>query len=188
MRLAKDHRRLIGAALLRSLLTATVLVVVYYILPVAERWHMSAALRLVGGLAVFFAVLGWQIRIVVKSPYPVIRAIETLAIAVPLFLLIFAGTYFWMSADALGNFNQESLSRSDTLYFAVSTFATVGFGDITATSQIARLVVTFQMILDLLILGVGVNAIVGLARWRRRQESATGVEGPIRADDTRAHP
>ena len=43
----------------------------------------------------------------------------------------------------------EPLSRTDALYFTTSTFATVGFGDITPVSQLARGVVSVQMIADL---------------------------------------
>ena len=51
--------------------------------------------------------------------------------------------------------------RTDSLYFTVTVFATVGFGDITATSQVARIVVIAQMILDLLVLGLVVKVFVG---------------------------
>jgi voltage-gated potassium channel len=173
----RKHRRLLAAALLRALLTATVLVVLYYIVPVAEEWRLSVGLRLVLGLAVFLVVLTWQIRMVVRASHPGIRAIEALAVAVPLFLLLFAGTYFLMSTNGSGNFSQENLSRTDSLYFAVTTFATVGYGDITATSQSARAVVTAQMILDLLILGLGINAIVSVVRWSRERSSAPEKSG-----------
>jgi voltage-gated potassium channel len=59
------------------------------------------------------------------------------------------------------NFNVDSLTRTDSLYFTVTVFATVGFGDITATSQGARMVVIAQMILDLLVLGLVVKVFVG---------------------------
>jgi voltage-gated potassium channel len=39
------------------------------------------------------------------------------------------------------------IDRTDSLYFTVTVFATVGFGDIFPASQMARLVVTAQMIL-----------------------------------------
>jgi hypothetical protein len=93
-----------------------------------------------------------------------IRAIEALAATVPLFLVLFASTYFMMSTFGTGNFSQEDLSRTDSLYFTVTVFSTVGFGDISPTSESARLVVSGQMILDLFILGFGVNAIVSAAK------------------------
>ena len=52
------------------------------------------------------------------------------------------------------NFSQP-LTRIDSVYFTVTTFATVGFGDITATTEAARLVVTGQMIADLSSSGSG---------------------------------
>lgn len=173
----RQRRRLLSLALLRALLTAIVLVALYYLLPVDEELRLSSVLRMVMGLALFVAVLIWQIRKVVTSKQPGIRAIEALAVTVPLFLLVFAATYFLMSVHGSGSFSQDHLTCTDTLYFAVTIFSTVGFGDISATSQSARLVVTFQMLLDLVILGVGINAFVGAARLGRKRQSATEEAG-----------
>ena len=173
----RQRRRLLGLALLRALLTAIVLVALYYLLPVDEELRLSSVLRMVVGLALFVAVLIWQIRKVVTSRYPGIRAIEALAVTVPLFLLLFAATYYLMSVHGSGTFSQDDLTRTDTLYFAVTIFSTVGFGDISATSQSARLVVTFQMLLDLVILGVGINAFVSAARLGRKRQTAAEETG-----------
>jgi hypothetical protein len=67
------------------------------------------------------------------------------------------------------NFSTQPLTRTDALYFTVTVFATVGFGDITAVSQSARLVVTVQMLLDLLALGLVVRAFVGAVQSARQQ-------------------
>ena len=173
----RQRRRLLALALLRALLTAIILVALYYLLPVDEDLRFSSVLRMVMGLALFVAVLIWQIRKVVTSRYPGIRAIEALAVTVPLFLLLFAATYYLMSVHGSGTFSQDDLTRTDTLYFAVTIFSTVGFGDISATSQSARLVVTFQMLLDLVILGVGINAFVSAARLGRKRQTAAEETG-----------
>jgi hypothetical protein len=60
----------------------------------------------------------------------------------------------------------------------VTIFSTVRFGDISATSQSARLTVTSQMILDLLVLGIGINAFVHAARVGRERKSAAGDTEP----------
>ena len=57
------------------------------------------------------------------------------------------------------------------------TPSTEGFGDISATSQSARLVVAFQMLLDLVILGVGINAFVSAARLGRKRQTAAEEAG-----------
>ena len=71
-----------------------------------------------------------------------------------------------------------SLTRTDSLYFTVTIFATVGFGDITATSQVARVVVIAQMLLDLLVLGLVVKVFVGAVEIGRGPRS-TGQPSPI---------
>ena len=40
----------------------------------------------------------------------------------------------------------EPLTRADALYFTVTVFSTVGFGDITAKSETARVVLIVQML------------------------------------------
>jgi hypothetical protein len=104
--------------------------------------------------------------------------VEGLAIIAPLFLLIFASTFFLMSSSESSNFSQ-SMNRTDALYFTVSTFATVGFGDITATSQLARSIVTFQMVLDLAILGLGLRAFLSAVQMGRQRQATVGDQsGP----------
>ena len=51
-------------------------------------------------------------------------------------------------------------------------FATVGFGDITAKSEAARIIVTIQMLADLAAIGVGLRVIVGAVKWAREQQTA----------------
>ena len=76
-------------------------------------------------------------------------------------------------------FNTHPLTRTDVLYFTVTVFSTVGFGDISAVSQSARLVVTAQMLLDLLALGLVIRAFVGAVQLARQQAApAAGPDGP----------
>jgi hypothetical protein len=63
-------------------------------------------------------------------------------------------------------------TRTDALYFTVTVFSTVGFGDISATSQAARLIVTIQMILDLIVLGLGVRVFLAAVEFGRVQQAA----------------
>ena len=112
------------------------------------------------------------------SCYPAVRAVEALATTVPLFVLVFASAYFVMARSSPGGFSYQ-LTRTDSLYFTVTTFNTVGFGDTTATSQTGRFVVTVQMILDLLMLGLGIRVFVGAGR----ATGATDAAGRRRSGD-----
>jgi hypothetical protein len=71
----------------------------------------------------------------------------------------------------------EAVGDLDDRYSVADHPETVGLGDISATSQSPRLVVTFQMLLDLVILGVGINAFVSAARLGRKRPSATEEAG-----------
>ena len=56
------------------------------------------------------------------------------------------------------------------------SFSTVGFGDITATSQVARVIVIVQMLLDLIVIGVVIRVFLGAVqrgRWRRVPPGST---------------
>ena len=137
-------------------------------------------------------VLTLQILAVARSPYPWLRAVEAVAISFPLLIFLFASTYYAMERANPASFN-EALNRTDALYLTVTIFATVGFGDIVATSQLARIGVTIQMIADLLLIGVIARVLLGTARQRRAAleaapPGATGhpVSSPPRSRRQRA--
>ena len=161
------RRRLFGLGLLRALATTVVLVVLYYLLPLDHITNVP--LTLAAGVVILVAVTIWQVRAIIRARYPALRAVEALAATVPLFLLLFASAYFTMAGTNPANFSTHSLTRTDALYFTVTVFSTVGFGDITAASQSARLVVTVQMLLDLLVLGLGIRVFIGAVQRARQQ-------------------
>lgn len=57
----------------------------------------------------------------------------------------------------------ERLTHVDALYFTLTTFSTVGFGDIHPMSQGARLAVSIQIVLDTLLVVVAVGVAIGRA-------------------------
>jgi voltage-gated potassium channel len=175
MRQAPPRRKVVGS-LLRASGSTAVLVLIYYLLPLDHTAHWAALTILVIGLAGLIGLVSFQVRWIIASEYPGLRALEALATSVPLFLLLFASAYVVMAAVAASNFSQP-MTHTNALYFTVTVFATVGFGDITAKTEAARLVVTGQMIVDLMILGLGARIILGaVARGRqRRQPPGTGA-------------
>jgi voltage-gated potassium channel len=175
---ARPPSRMIVRVLLRAVGSTVALVVIYYLLPLNRPSTGSAVTMLVVGLVVFIGLVAFQVRSIVRSPFPGLRAIEALATSAPLFLLLFAATYDVMAALSASSFNQP-LTRTDALYFTVTVFATVGFGDIAAKTEAARLVVTGQMIADLIIIGLGVRVIVGaVRRGRQRRPEEAGTVPP----------
>ena len=172
------RRRLILWAAVRSLLIAAVLVVVYYVLPLDRPWDTDTAIRLLIGLLVFAGVMVWGVKAIAGSRYPGVRAAEALALILPFFLLLFASTYFLMERASAASFTQP-LTRTDALYFTVTVFTTVGFGDITAKSETARVVLIVQMLADLALLGAGIRVLLGaVQRGRERRSDAADDPGP----------
>ena len=149
------------------------MVILYYTLPLGALSDFSLVAELSVGVLLLVGVVTWQVGAIERAKYPAIRATQALAVSTPLFLLFFASSYYILSADNAATFT-ETLSRSDALYLTVTIFATVGFGDISAQTESARLFVTAQMLLDLVVLGVGVQVILGAAKSGRADPTPPG--------------
>jgi uncharacterized membrane protein len=152
------------------------LLVVFYEVPIERRPHESVVLRLVVALAVFVVVLVNEIRLITSHDRPMLRAAVAMATVIPLFLILFAWIYVTMSHSDPTAFigSPRPLTRSSALYFTVTVFSTVGFGDITPRTDLARLVVTVQMLADLAVIAVVIRLILGAATRSvaRRSEAA----------------
>lgn len=175
---ARPPGRAITLSMLRAAGSIAALLALYYVLPLDRVTTSLAITILITGLVLLIGLVTYQVRAIVTSRFPGLRAVEALATSVPLFLVLFASTYVVMATVAASSFS-EQLSRTDSLYFTVTVFATVGFGDITATTQAARLVVTGQMIADLVIIGVAIKVIAGAVQRgrQRRPDAGTGQPG-----------
>jgi voltage-gated potassium channel len=97
-----------------------------------------------------------------------------LGATLPLFLLVFASTYLGLASSQAQAFN-EPLSHTDALYFTLTVFSTVGFGDITPRSEPARMIVTVQMVGDLIVLGSLARVVVGAVRMGRQRMADDGT-------------
>ena len=177
------RRRLILWAVLRGLLYTTLLVVLYYQLPLDEPLGASAGVRILIGLVIFAGIAVWQVRNIAGSYYPALKAFEALGLILPFYLLLFASTYFVMERVSAASFT-ERLTRTDALYFSVTVFSTVGFGDIAPKSEAARVVLIFQMLGDIALLGAGARVLLGAVSRGRQRRSDPG-ENPGSADGPR---
>ena len=70
-------------------------------------------------------------------------------------------------------------TRIDALYFTLTTMTTTGYGDIHAVGQLARIIVSFIFLFDLVFLGlVGVE----LSRIAQRKQDDSEAPDPVSAD------
>ncbi len=135
----------------------------------------AALMRLAVGCLVFLVIVAWQVHRILKADLPGLKAIEGLAVAVPLFLYLFASIYLSLSHTSSSAFS-EPLDHTGALYFAITVFATVGFGDITPRTDMARVLVSLQMLIDLVLLGALVRVIVGAAKVGLSRESRPSTD------------
>jgi voltage-gated potassium channel len=164
---APPRRRVIVGALIRTALLMGALIALYFLAPLDGLRVVPVAVSLTVAAVLLIAVGVWEIRAIARSAYPGLRGVQALAVTVPLYLLLFAAAYFAMVLHAPSSFNVDDLTRTDMLYFTVTVFSSVGFGDLYAVSQDARIMVTVQMILNLLVLGAGIRVFIGAVRRRR---------------------
>ena len=168
-----ERRRLIARSAIRIFAITVGMLVLYAFVPVPGSSGAAAVLGMIGGLLVFLGLTGWQLHSIVRAEHPVLRAIEVATLALALLVVVFAFTYLTLSRADPGSFS-EHLDRVDAMYYTVSTIATVGLGDITPTSEAARILLTFQMLFDLALIAGLVRLIVLATRTglRRRDIDA----------------
>ncbi|SFN20352.1 Ion channel [Pseudonocardia ammonioxydans] len=162
--------RQVAVSLLRTAFTVVSMVAVYYLAPLGPVGQMRIGLWLLVALAGLGAALTWQIHAVTVSTTPRLRATETIAVGLPLLLLLFAEVYLLLSYDAPASFTQP-LNRTGALYFTMTVFATVGFGDIAPLTDQARVITMTQMLAGLIAVGLVARALVSAVQRAVARES-----------------
>jgi hypothetical protein len=184
----RQRNKLIAKTLLRSLITAVVLFVAYFVVPFDNVHDAGTVVFLTIGLVLVFATVAWQVHAIIGADYPRLQLIESLSALVPLLIVVFAATYILIEKNTPTAFNTP-LSRTDSLYFTITVLSTVGFGDIVAKSGFARMIVSVQMVLDLVLIGIIVRVLMtaaqaGVDQGRGvRAQAASATSPPTTTDD-----
>lgn len=154
----------------RALLASALLVVVYFLLPVeADVTGARVVARTVlaaAGVVVAAMLVG---RLVIR-----LRWGGTGTVAAALLVALVGGVVTFALVDYLvavawpGEF-ADLRTRVDALYFAVTTLTTTGFGDVHAQGQLARALVTVQMVYNVAVLATGGSTLVNRIIAQRRR-------------------
>jgi voltage-gated potassium channel len=171
------RRQLLTIAAIRSFASVAVLVTAYFLLPFTRLLNGRLIVEFVAGVLIVIIVLISQTVLTLRSRYPLLRSVEAMATSIPLFLVVFSTTHYLVNELNPGSYS-EPMTRFDALYFTMSTFATVGFGDITAISVPARFVTLVQMIGGLILIGVVARVLIGTARLRMDRASSKQTSVP----------
>jgi len=158
---------------LRLGLACGLAVFMYFVVPASPRLPAEAivlrTLATVAALAVLAFGIVWQVRLTMQQGLD--RRVDGLVVSLVVVVLAFALGFYLLNAQ-----NPEQLeglsTRVDALYFTMSTLTTVGFGDVHATGQAARIMVVIQMAFNLVF--VATAAAVLSARIRAAATKRVG--------------
>jgi voltage-gated potassium channel Kch len=156
---------------LRTATAVVLLLVAYYQAPLDRPLTAGSAIVLIGVLMLGALVVAVEVRGILASSTPLVKAIRVLTLGFPMLLVLFAATYITVDGQQPGAFT-EPLSRTDGLYFTVTTFATVGYGDISPQTELTRALVTVQMLVGLVAVGVIAKLVLGAARVAKERNTA----------------
>ena len=173
----RRRRQLLTISGLRSLASVAVLVTAYFLLPFTRLLNGRLIVEFAVGVLLVIVVLTVQTWTTLRSRYPLLRSVEAMATVIPLFLVVFSTTHYLINGLDPGSYS-EPMTRFDALYFTMTTFATVGFGDITPVSVPARFVTLIQMIGGLILVGVVARVLISAARVREDRKSSSQTPVP----------
>jgi hypothetical protein len=155
---------------MRLLAIPLAVLVIYFVLPVDPG---EAPLGVLTGLLVSFGALAAVVRVIALETRGSQRRLTGwhLVVVLEIALVAFSFTYFLIETRDPDQFTGIA-TRLDALYFATATVATVGYGDAHATGQLARGVVTANMVFNLVFIAAVVN--LGKERFSERRHHHQG--------------
>jgi hypothetical protein len=157
----------------RTGLTCLALVVLYFAVPVNPTGEGRAeigirvAVSAVALLGLAYGIRRQLLRQLSRPDAP----LGGLVVGVVAGTLLCALMDFGIAVHLPGQFTGLT-TRIDALYFALATLFTVGFGDITATGQFARVVLSVQMLFNVIVIATVASYIVREAGSRARARRA----------------
>jgi voltage-gated potassium channel len=139
----------------------------YAVAPMQGRRAWFGLVLGVAALVVIVPLTVRRARRLLVSDRPILEAAETLVLLFTLLVLGFASGYVVLSQHT-GQLEGVD-TKIDALYFTLTTLSTVGFGDAHAVGQAARVVVSVQMVFDLVFIATAVRLLASVARERATQ-------------------
>ena len=150
----------------KVVLLPVAVLVLYFVVPVdADR----APVGILAGVVIGVAALAAAVLIVASEARGAGRHRSGwhLVLVLEIVLVVFSFVYYMIADNNPDQFTGIA-TRLDALYFSTTTTATVGFGDVHATGQVSRGVVTGHMVFNI----VFIAAVANLAKERMSERRA----------------
>ena len=164
-------------------LTAVLLLIiaVYFVVPVELAPRREHVVRLTLGLLAFGALAFLMVRQLEGHLDDTSRRVDGLIVGIVLVVVVFAYAFYAMNRQDPGQF-AGMRTRLDSLYFATTTLATVGTGDVHAAGQAARALVLVQMVFNVLFVATAATLLGSrmkeAAQSRAQERRTRGHEEP----------
>ena len=172
MPLRERHHPLVSL-LWHTTVVLVLLTVGYYLLPLRAPWGDVVTAGRLAGSVVAWGVLVVFLRMAARRSRerqrPEYYRIQRLLSALYLLVLGFALVYVVTATAAPAQFSGLA-NRTDALYFSVTTTATVGFGDVHAAGTQARLMVTVQMLFNMIYIGTALRILTAGISFPQRDQ------------------
>lgn len=149
--------------------------VAYYAVPIRQQggeWTIGLLITIVAAALIAWAIIG-QYRLMVRGEQ--VANLPTLALLAVLAVSVFSLGFYILQGSRPDEFVGLQ-TRTDALYFSLSSISTVGYGDVHAAGQAARVMVSVQLVFNLVFLaGLG-----SIFTDRLRERAASGHTGHVR--------
>ncbi|MFD0366117.1 potassium channel family protein [Nocardia sp. GCM10030253] len=168
----KESRRISARAhALRNTTTVVCALLFYYCVPLGFELGDDWPVKVVGLVAFVTGVVGliwmtWQrVGRYVADPEATSGRVDGVLFALCVAVMFFALFYYILELRNPSQFGGLS-TRTDALYYTIVTLGTVGYGDVQAVGQAARVATMVQVAFDLVVIGTLV-AVVNTSITRR---------------------
>jgi voltage-gated potassium channel len=151
---------------LRMTATLVVVLVLYFTVPVSSfEIEASYVVRLLVGLAALALLAVAVLSEVRHQMVDADRRVDGLVLALMVSVLGFALGFYVMAERTPAQLPGLD-TRVDALYFTMTTLLTIGYGDIHAAGQAARVLVLVQMVFNVVIIATAVSTVTSRIRTR----------------------
>lgn len=144
---------------LRNAAAAVCALLLYYSVPIGVVFDLDAWPGRVLGVCTFVAGivgLGWlvwrRIQHFLNAPSSAGGRVDGVLLVVCIVCVVFSLYYFRLEQLQPGEFD-GLVTRTDALYYTMVTLGTIGYGDVHAVGQAARIATMVQIVFDLIVLG-----------------------------------
>jgi hypothetical protein len=179
----------------RALVGLVAVLVLYYAAPIGDLPSGSDLAVSVLGMLGGVVLLSWLIARQFRRLLGARPGEEAVRLDALVFLLYVIAPMFALGYVAVDDADPDQFvglaTKTDALYFTLSTLGTVGFGDVYADGQLARVLVMVQMAFDLVFVAALISLLGGQIRERattRRNAVAAAGPGPDAAAGPGADP